>query len=101
MCVPQLLLLVMYMYYVDLTRRNLDVDERRYLVGRGVVTEIQSNMGEYIYCTYTDLTIAFTFDFVVQITGIPTCTCTRYAHSNASCTVPSIQYFSSKIRHEL
>ena len=37
----------------DLTRRSLDVDERRYLVGRGVVTEIQSNMGEYMYrCGY-------------------------------------------------
>ena len=35
--------------FTDLTRRNLDVDERRYLVGRGVVSEIQSNMGEYVW----------------------------------------------------
>ena len=34
--------------HTDLTRRNLDVDEKRYLVGRGVVSEIQSNMGKYI-----------------------------------------------------
>ena len=33
---------------LDLTRRNLDVDERRYLVGRGVVSEIQSNMGKCV-----------------------------------------------------
>ena len=32
---------------VDLTRRHLDMDERRYLMGRGVVTEIQSNLGKY------------------------------------------------------
>ena len=41
-------LLVYYNCFIDLTHRNLDVDERRYLVGRGVVSEIQSNMGEYI-----------------------------------------------------
>ena len=33
--------------HIDLTRRTLDMDERRYLVGRGVVTEIQSNLGEW------------------------------------------------------
>ena len=32
---------------LDLHRRNLDLDERKYLVGRGVVTETQSNMGKY------------------------------------------------------
>ena len=45
----------------DLTRRNLDVDERRYLVGRGVVTEIQSNMGEYRVHSHICVTVAFQY----------------------------------------
>lgn len=32
--------------YPDWKRRTLDIDERKYLVGRGVVTETQSNMGK-------------------------------------------------------
>ena len=31
---------------VDLYRRNVELDERKYLMGRGVVTEMQSNMGK-------------------------------------------------------
>ena len=30
----------------DLQRRSLELEERKYLVGRGVVTETQSNMGK-------------------------------------------------------
>jgi len=29
-----------------MSRRNVELDERKYLMGRGVVTEMQSNMGE-------------------------------------------------------
>ncbi len=32
--------------FVDLYRRTVELDERKYLMGRGVVTEMQSNMGE-------------------------------------------------------
>ena len=46
---------------VDLTRCNLDVDERRYLVGRGVVMEIQSNMGEYRVHSHIYVTVAFQY----------------------------------------
>ena len=35
-----------YFMFVDLHRRNLELDERKYLMGRGVVTETQSNMGK-------------------------------------------------------
>ena len=37
--------------FPDLYRRNLELDERKYLMGRGVVTETQSNMGMLVYCT--------------------------------------------------
>ena len=33
----------------DLQRRSLELEERKYLVGRGVVTETQSNMGRRIH----------------------------------------------------
>ena len=32
--------------HADLTRRSPELDERKYLMGRGVVTETQSNMGK-------------------------------------------------------
>ena len=50
-----LLLKVMYLHSVlklcppDLQRRSLELEERKYLVGRGVVTETQSNMGRRIH----------------------------------------------------
>ena len=35
---------------IDLQRRSLELEERKYLLGRGAVTETQSNMGEEHYC---------------------------------------------------
>eukprot|EP00731_Ephydatia_muelleri_P022121 Em0014g712a len=37
--------------YPDLERRTLDVEERKYLVGRGVVSETFSNMGLVALCS--------------------------------------------------
>ena len=40
--------LLVYVSSLDLYRRTLEIDERKYLMGRGVVTEMQSNMGNEI-----------------------------------------------------
>ena len=39
-------ILIMLTDSSDICRRNVELDERKYLMGRGVVTETQSNMGK-------------------------------------------------------
>ena len=47
-------------FLLDLLRRNVDVPEKKYLMARGVVTEMQSNMGIYTCkCTHNIMHFLF------------------------------------------
>ena len=56
---------------LDLLRRNVDVPEKKYLMARGVVTEMQSNMGKHTYM--------YMYSTCVYSVCVCTCTCT-YVH---------------------